>query len=378
MPSASANPFRFGSPVSGEFFTGREAEARALVDHARNTINVSLMSPRRYGKTSLLIRAERTLIRARIPVVHVDVLLCSSPGGFASALATGLLHAQRPLTRRGSAMATEVRRRFRVVPSIEINDAGHPVFSFVPGLAPRDAETVLADVYRILGEDSPPGVLVLDEFDALPDLGRHFPAQLKGLADVHPNVCLVVAGSRRRMMERLVHVHGAPLYGMTSPISLGPIEEPVMRRHLVKRSEAGGKTLTDPDAERIMALSGPAPNDIQKLAYAAFNAAAQRIDEAAITAGLDQTIRLNAATYAAQWSALPSVQRRVLAELAVHPTSEPFGRDFTRRTGLATSSVQRAIAALDDAELIIDDQGRWRLTDPFVARWAATAHRTRP
>lgn len=375
MPSAAANPFRFGSPVSDEFFTGREAEMDALVDSARNTINVSVVSPRRYGKTSLLLKAERVLAREKLRVVHVDVLLCSSPGGFASALTTKLLLAQRGVTRRGvtAAAASDFRHRLRVTPSIEINDAGHPVLTFLPGLAPREAESVLADVYRILSEGDLPGILVLDEFDALRDINEHFPNQLKGLADVHPNVCLVVAGSRRRIMETLVHVHGAPLYGMTRPISLGPIDEPVMRHHLVKRAESGRKLLSEADAGHILRLGGPVPNDIQKLAYAAFNAAGRRIDEAAIHAGLEQTVSLNAATYAAQWGALPIVQRRVLTELATRPAAAPFGRDFTRRTGLAASSVQRAIAALDAAELITEDEGHWRLTDPFVARWAATS-----
>jgi len=60
--ASTPNPFRYGSPVTGANFTGRTVERQALVSGISDGLNVSLVSPRRYGKTSLLLQAEGTII----------------------------------------------------------------------------------------------------------------------------------------------------------------------------------------------------------------------------------------------------------------------------------------------------------------------------
>ena len=364
------NPFRYGSPVTGANFTGRTVEHQALVSRMADGLNVSLVSPRRYGKTSLLLRAEGTITRAGASVVHVNVLRCPDLGHFAAALATGLAQTHGRRLRRGVAAASDFRRRFRVTPAVELGDDGKARFSFVPSLAAKDATSVLEDVYRLLAEGDRSGVLVLDEFDAIVDLNPTLPNAFKGLADSYPQVSLVVAGSRRHMMERLVHVHGAPLYGMTQPISLGPIDPDAMARYLVRRSAAGDKKMPPAIAGTIIGRIGPVPNDIQHLAYETFAVASGPIiTDADVDTGLAQAISLAEATYSVTWHERPVVQRRVLSALAAQPTGEPFGGAFARRTGLATSSVQRAIEALVNDEWVADDGGLWHLTDPFLARW---------
>lgn len=369
------NPFRYGSPVTGANFTARRVEHEALAARMGEGLNVSLVAPRRYGKTSLLLRAERTATRAGASVVHINVLRSSNLGHFATALATGVAELRGHRVRRAMAGFADLRGRFRVTPTIELGDDGKPRLSFAPSLDPKDAISVLEDVYRLLCENDAPGVLVLDEFDAIGDLDTSLANVLKGLADSFPQVSLVVAGSRRRMMERLVHVHGAPLYGMTQPISLGPIDPEAMARHLVRRASAGGKRMTRHVADAIVDRIGPVPNDIQHLAYETFAVApGPTMTEHDVDAGLLQAISLAEATYSATWHERPVVQRRILAALAAQPTSEPFGAPFARRTGLATSSVQRAVEALAVDEWISNDSGRWRLTDPFLAGWVESAN----
>jgi len=85
-----------------------------------------------------------------------------------------------------------------------------------PGPQRTRADELVADVYAILSSLSAkrPAALVLDEFQAVPELGPHLPSLLKALADEHPQVSLVLAGSRRHLMEELVLNTGAPLYNM--------------------------------------------------------------------------------------------------------------------------------------------------------------------
>jgi hypothetical protein len=361
--------------VTGENFTGRKTELQALTERVTQGINVSVVSPRRYGKTSLLLAAEAAASRSGAALVHLNVLAHPSPGRFASALATGYARTRHHLLQRGALAIADLRGRFRITPTFEVGDDGRPKLSFAPSLAEPDAMSVLEDVYRLLSEGDRQPALVLDEFDSIVDIEPRSADVLKGLADTYPRLSLVVAGSHRRMMERLVHVHGAPLYGMTQPIALGPIDAPTMARHLVRRAASGGKAMPVVVARAIVEQAGPVPNDIQHLAFETFVVAGDVVSPDDVDAGMAQAIALSEATYADAWHRRSAVQRRVLAALALEAAQEPFGRSFARRTGLAPSSVQRAIGALSEDDWVVATEGTWHLTDPFFTRWAASLER---
>src|SRR5262249_10354404 len=146
----------------------------------------------------------------------------------------------------------EFLRRLRLRPAVTFDDAGRPTFSFSADLAVGDADDVIGDVYAMLHEESErrPAALILDEFQAITDLGAHLPGLFKGLADAHPGVALVVAGSRRHLMERLVTSEGAPLYGTAQKLALGPIPDDVMLAFIEARAESGGKPMRPGSAAR--------------------------------------------------------------------------------------------------------------------------------
>jgi hypothetical protein len=370
----AANPFHYGTPVEGDQFTGRERELDALLGRMQDGINVVLMSPRRYGKSSLLLRAEDQLSELDPPaaIVKANVLRSRDLAALVGQLTASAYQVQGGRWHRARQAVPEFLRRLRLRPSVTFDDQGKPKFSFEAGLAPSDADDVIADLYALLADEakSRPATMVLDEFQAVSDLGAHLPDLLKGLADSHPKVSLVVAGSRRHLMERLVTSEGAPLYGMAQKIVLGPIPDDVMARFLIARSRAGGKPMNEATASLILELARPVPNDIQHLAYESFEVAARRIGPDAVHRGLGQAVAHEASLYAELFAARPPGQRRVLVALAggsPHPT---FSAAFARSVGLAGSnSVKKALDALSADELVTVTGGHHSVSDPFFAAW---------
>ena len=55
------NPFKYGEPVIGEDFTDRESECKEIAHDLYSGQNIILYSPRRLGKTSLIIEIEKRL-----------------------------------------------------------------------------------------------------------------------------------------------------------------------------------------------------------------------------------------------------------------------------------------------------------------------------
>jgi uncharacterized protein len=368
------NPFRYGSPVSGQHFTGRQAELAALVSRMTNSINVVLVSPRRYGKTSLLLASERRL-RAQskaAALVSVNVLRCADLASLAGRLAHAAYAMPGGRWHRARQSLGDFVRRLRVTPTVAFLPDGNPRFGFDASMGPTDAETVISDVYQLLAEQAErgPAALILDEFQAVADLSGHLSDLFKSLADTWPRVSLVVAGSKRHLMARLVDDRAAPLYGMAERIALGPIPAPEMIAYVQARAAETGKRAVAGAAEEILDRAGPVPNDIQRLAYEAWDAAVEHLDDAAVDMGMARVLEHDSLVLAERFERLAPGQRRVLVALANDAGPSVYASAFARRTGMATpAGVRKAIQALEADELVAMRDGRPVVADPFLRAW---------
>jgi hypothetical protein len=366
-----ANPYHYGTPVTGKQFAGREQEITALSRRMRDGINVVVTSPRRYGKTSLLARATADLVNHGAAVVSVNVLACRDLATFASRLATAAYRVKGGRWHRLRHAAAGFASRLRISPTVTF-EGDAPRFAFSTSLAREDADAVIEDVYALLDELSPRrgAALVLDEFQAISDLGDHLPGLFKALADSHPGVSLVLAGSKQHLMSQLVADRGAPLYGLAERMALDVLPASVMEDYLRSRAQDGGRSMSAAAAARIVELAGPVPNDIQHLAYEAWGLAARAVTVEDVEAALAQVVAHEASLHADRFESLAPGQRRVVATLADAPTAEPYSAAFTRTVGLATgASVRRALEALVADELVVRRAGTYRVADPFFAAW---------
>ena len=372
------NPFHYGTPATGDNFAGRSAELSTLLARMRGEVNVVVVSPRRYGKTSLILRATEIMAagRPRAAIVQTNVFVCKDLATLAGRLLSGVYRIPGGAWHRARSGVPEFLSRVRVTPTVTFDEQGGPVFAFGPSLLAADADTLISDVYAILATEATrrPAVLVLDEFQAITRHGEHLPFLLKGLADQYPSVCLVVAGSRRHLMARLVTDEGAPLYGMAQRLALGPIAEDEMVPYLIDRAKAGGKAMDEATARLVLAIAGPVPNDIQHLAFESYECAGRRIGGAEVMAGLRQAVAHESDLFADRMAAMSVGQARVAVALAAGHEGPIYTAAFARSVELAgPASVRKALLTLSADDTITQRDGRWVLSDPFFAAWLVQA-----
>ncbi len=87
MHKAPTNPFTFGDLALDDAFTDREDEIRELTADIRNGQNVLVYAPRRYGKSSLVLRAAQEAMRRKVLVGYCDLMRTPTKERFAAALA---------------------------------------------------------------------------------------------------------------------------------------------------------------------------------------------------------------------------------------------------------------------------------------------------
>ena len=132
--------------MSGAFFTNREQELEALVADARSGRNVVIISPRRYGKSSLVLRARERLLQEHALVAYVDLLKTATLHDFSSELAGALYNAVAGPARRLKHQVADVFATLPVRPKITVNPTGTwGVELTVPDRKP-DADALLNSV----------------------------------------------------------------------------------------------------------------------------------------------------------------------------------------------------------------------------------------
>ena len=85
-------PFLYGIAADKEHFTDRESETQRLVMNFTNGINTMIISPRRWGKTSLVNHVAELLANNKdLAIVRMDAFACRTPEDFYRLFATEII-----------------------------------------------------------------------------------------------------------------------------------------------------------------------------------------------------------------------------------------------------------------------------------------------
>ncbi len=372
------NPFKYGEIVTGQAFTNRRDELDELAADIRNGQNVVIVSRRRFGKTSLVLRACERLREEGVLVAYVDLFPAATKQRFAELLAgslhRSLLGLPDRLLKGTMRLFDRLSLRFKVV----VAPDGTPSFELGPGERSQDIDRLLDDLLalpaRIASERKRRVALILDEFQQAVDLDPHLPAIMRAVFQHQTDVSHVFLGSRTHLMQRTFSGRGEPLYRLAKPFPLGPIPRRDFAAFIRERCDATGKAIADAALDGILDITRQHPHDTQELCYFVWAVAhargAARIEPAHVDLALDRVLAAEDARCRTVWEDLARNQRLLLAALAVEPTQAPFAHDYRHRRALGpASSVQRSLAVLVERDLIESSNRGYEVPDTFLTAW---------
>src|SRR6188768_1396205 len=166
------NPFIYGEIAPGDAFADREVELDRLVTDLSGAQKIFLISPRRYGKSSLVHRALSVLARRGALTVELTVSSYSSYVSFLEGYARALAAVETRWD-RARAWLLDAITSTRPEMRIEAADAGTPRVSvaFPAVSSSRDINRLANEVFalpgRLASERKRPVVVALDEFQAI-------------------------------------------------------------------------------------------------------------------------------------------------------------------------------------------------------------------
>jgi hypothetical protein len=381
--AVTENPFVYGEVVPTPAFVDRVEELHRLSGDLAAGQKVFLISPRRYGKSSLVRQALRGLSRERILTLEVTVSSYSSYlaflEGYAQALAALDTHAARARSWfRDLFRAVQPEVRYEVDP---LHGRGRLAVAFPSARTARDVARVAGEVFalpaRIADARRTRLAIALDEFQDIGAFDSGSVEQALRAAVQHQRqVGYVFAGSEPTLMERMIGPR-RPFYKAGPVMRLEKIPADVFAAFIEARFR---KTGIQPDAglgAAVVDLAGNLPYDVQRLAHETWDDVRAGGRRRATVEDLHQTLRRLLAEqdvlFEGTWQRLTLVQRSALRAVVLEQGRELLSADTrTRRRLGGPSSVQSALAALRKADLITrGEDGRYAVVDSLFREWVA-------
>jgi hypothetical protein len=377
---AAANPFVYGEVVTATAFADREQERARLARDLSEGQKVFLISPRRYGKSSLIRGVMKTLAAERIMTVEVTVAASSSYVAFLEAYARALLSAETPvsgLRKWTSELLKGVRPELRFDAH-----AGQPRFSvtFPAVRSPRETARLASEVFALPGRIAAARrqrmAIALDEFQTIASFdGGNVEHALRAAVQEQRSVGYVFAGSEPSLMERMLTPR-RPFYKAGPVIRLGKIDERLFAAFIETKFARTGIRTQDELGAAIVELAENVPYDVQRLAHETWDdvrAAGRRIaglEDLHLT--LSRLLDEQHTVFEEAWQRLTLAQRGVLRAIVLENGRELLSAGVRLRHRLsAPSSVQSALAALVRQDIVMKDQGRYFVNDSLYREWMA-------
>ena len=393
----TGNPFVYGEVVPAAAFADRVVELDRLVRDLAAAQKVFLISPRRYGKSSLIRLALAAMARRGVITVEVTVSSFSSYlaflEGYARALAAAEARAERAragsparLPRWGLPWLREAiaSTRVDIGPDPRTGGGGAPGqgprVAFPNARTGRDvsrlAEEVFALPARLAEARGRTVVVALDEFQAVAGFnGGSVEHALRAAVQRQREVGYVFAGSEPSLMERMLGPR-RPFYKAGPVMRLDKIPADEFAAFVDSRFSRSGMKPEAGLGAAIVDLAGNLPYDVQRLAHETWDEVRGRNRRRATLDDLHQALRRLLAEqqmmFEAIWQRLTLPQRAVLRAVVLEEGTELLSAEVRTRHRLGgASTVQAALAALVRDDVIAREESGYVVIDSLLREWVA-------
>ena len=367
-------PFVFGKIASHQDFTDRVVETQQLLDNFRGLVNTVLISPRRWGKSSLVAKASEIYAQEsdKNIVVHIDLFNCRTVDKFYETFAKELISATN--TAFEEFVSSSLKYLSRFAPNFQASDpAGSFELSF--GIDIRDKKISfdeILDLPQTIAREKGKHIIVcIDEFQTIKDYDDSFAFQcsLRAHWQKHQDVAYCLFGSKRNMMIDLFADSQNPFYKFGDLIFLQKIASEDWVKFIIERFEETGKYISEEVAFKIAQMVECHPYYVQQLSQLSWFRTHLECTEDIVKEAFSSLCAQLSLVFSHIIDGLTPSQIGFLQAVADGVSS------FTSQAVLAkyrlgsSANVKNIKQALEKKELIDIQPGRIEIQDPVLKFW---------
>jgi AAA+ ATPase superfamily predicted ATPase len=369
------NPFIYGEIVTGTDFCDRENELKELIRDMQSGERVFLISPRRYGKSSLIGRVIEQMKAQGYLVAFIDLFKVSSLNHFLEIYVQSITKAAETTLSGYTKFIRDFLKGIR--PKIVIDSRGKPCVEIGFHMIKDEILSYLPEIYdlpqQIAQKRKKNFIVIFDEFQELSSLdGERLEKSMRASMQNQPLVSYLFSGSRKHIMYDMVSDRNRAFYKMARIMSLGKLPEPVFSSYLKNKFVNSGYALDDDVIHSILKDCKDYPYNAQFICHKIWDMKSEnkKVHYSDISEAIEEILKDLHQTYLTLWDNLSNHQKRLLEGIAKFGGKSIQSSEFIRSADLtASSSVQTSKKILINKDIIDKENGEYFFTDVFFREW---------
>lgn len=348
------NPFKFGVLVDNEFFTDRNEELKEVLRTLDSENHLILISPRRFGKSSLVAKAVKASGR---PYISLNMQNMLSVDDFASKLLRELFR-QYPMERIRHLMS-----HFRFVPTVSTNPVTNSVdVSFQPVLNSMVLlEDAMALIEKVSTEDKRL-IVVFDEFQEILNIRQGLDKQLRSIMQEHEHLNYVLLGSQESMMTEIFERKKSPFYHFGKLMHLNKIPYDDFKEYVSSRLPLKEQEKLNDIVEEILTFTGLHPYYTQQLSAQVWDMMSyEAMVDGVVAEAISNIVRTHDLDFERLWLNFNRTDRSIMMNLSkgINPLQNRQVATSTSFSGIKRLMKNGYVIRVTDYEI----------EDPFFKEW---------
>lgn len=368
------NPFILEPYKNKELFCDRELETRQIVDYLNNGRNITLISPRRLGKTGLIYRVFEEIAdtSSDTDTFYTDISSSQSVDDFIKLLSESVVS----VLNKQNKVAAFFNAIGGLRPLITYDAVtGAPEVSLTYR-NDREKELTLKGIFQYLENHKKKVVLAIDEFQQIREYeGINMEALLRTYIQPLHNVRFIFCGSKKHTMTDIFSNAKRPFYESTTSVPLGKLDIPTYEAFIQRLFNKEGKQIGLEEVKQIIDWTRDHTFYTQTLCNELYFSCPDTVSAKDIlvaqgrilSSNRDRFLELQRLLTVAQWKLLTAIAKEEYVE---HPTAVSFIQKYRLGSGAAVS---KNIKSLIEKELVLVDNEekgvRYYVYNVFLSRY---------
>ncbi|MBU4443736.1 MAG: hypothetical protein L6422_08475 [Candidatus Marinimicrobia bacterium] len=360
--------FPTGKPVTGNDLVGRESVVKEIIDYLKIGQSVTIIAPRRFGKTSVILEVIRQLGDYRYFTVYIDLFTTPTRRALAERITRETLK-NKKLDMVFKQVTDSISQIFK---NIEFKQTVED-FDFILKFAERNIDDfqLLEQSVEFVNsfglKNKSATVCAFDEFGDLAKMdGNEIVKMFRARIQHHQNTAYLFSGSYESVMNQLFIKPDSPFFRFVRVINLDMVPEDAFKRYLINQFSNRNIPIDAGKVSDLLNFTKGHPYYTQLLAQLIeLNSIGKMKPDGNIHDLVEQAAQLESNYVEKIWEDLKNSREILQVAIAIVRGDDNLYTLFDNKT----VNVSRAIRYLKDKGLVRKKDTAYLFTDPLVRYW---------
>ena len=366
------NPFVVYGYKGPEYFCDRVAESNKICSALRNERNVTLVSPRRMGKTGLIHHVFNKMETEDkdCKCFYIDIFATKNIEQFVQTLGSAVIGKLDSFSQSALRKIQEFFSAWR--PAVTFDQlTGLPTVTL--DIKQNEGNESLKQIFEYMKMSGKRCYIAIDEFQQIQNYSeRGLEALLRSYIQFLPNVYFIFSGSHQHMMEEMFLSANRPFFQSSMVMSLGCIDFEEYMQFANRMIEGQNRTIGQETFQRIYDFAGGITWYVQAILHGIYEHPDRIVDNTLVDDVVKELVEEQSSTFQNYCAWLTDNQYALLKAIAYEKSvKSPLAQHFIHSHHLpATSSIKTALRTLEDKMLVSRSANDgYSVSDKLFALW---------